>query len=299
MNNKQSAKKQATCCKPGCKQHALKGHRKGFCSGHVKLAQDRKRAAQDRKRRATPRSPATFQSRDAETFFAWRYGGEAWIFPDDDEGADNLWIAVQLRAARNELPDATLKFIKERAPWKANPDTLLTRVYDFPYKFKADTLANKLGITRAIRNDLDLTAIGATDFSKKDRKLRRKNLKNAARTANRRAEGMKPREQWLAESLSRTKPWDAEGIHRRTWERRRKLADAASVRTASILKGGSTPAARSKRHVPSMVEPSNVVPFPMPKHRDFLSRMFDMAAKRQRTLGNVSGFEDAGQQSAA
>jgi hypothetical protein len=41
----------------------------------------------------------------------------------------------------------------------------------------------------------------------------------------RRAKGVKPREQYLAESLARTKSWEAEGIIRRTWERRRRSAD--------------------------------------------------------------------------
>jgi hypothetical protein len=42
----------------------------------------------------------------------------------------------------------------------------------------------------------------------------------------RRWRGKKPRAQWLAENLlSRTKPWQAEGISRRTWERRRRAAD--------------------------------------------------------------------------
>ena len=44
---------------------------------------------------------------------------------------------------------------------------------------------------------------------------REKNRKEGERY--RRKNGAKPREQ----SLSRTKPWEAEGISRRTWERRR------------------------------------------------------------------------------
>ncbi|MEK8093369.1 hypothetical protein WOC76_12655 [Methylocystis sp. IM3] len=39
-----------------------------------------------------------------------------------------------------------------------------------------------------------------------------------------RAAGCNPRENYEAQSLSRTRPWEAEGISRRTWERRRKLS---------------------------------------------------------------------------
>jgi hypothetical protein len=39
--------------------------------------------------------------------------------------------------------------------------------------------------------------------------------------ASRRKAGVKPRDEYLAEALSATKPWEDEGICRRTWERRR------------------------------------------------------------------------------
>ena len=40
----------------------------------------------------------------------------------------------------------------------------------------------------------------------------------------RRKKRQTPRAEWLARSLSRTKPWEAEGISRSTWERRRNKA---------------------------------------------------------------------------
>lgn len=51
-------------------------------------------------------------------------------------------------------------------------------------------------------------------------------------TAWRRRNGVVPRSDYEANSLSKTKPWEAEGISRRTYERRRKAAsdDAGALR---------------------------------------------------------------------
>ncbi len=44
----------------------------------------------------------------------------------------------------------------------------------------------------------------------------------------RRKAGVKPRKVYLAGALSQSKPWEAEGISRRTWERRRAKSRVAS-----------------------------------------------------------------------
>jgi hypothetical protein len=67
-------------------------------------------------------------------------------------------------------------------------------------------------------------------------------MKHQAPTGKRRAIGnKKTRAEYLAGSLSRMKPWEAEGISRRTWERRRKVAAAtapvASPCTANLPLG--------------------------------------------------------------
>jgi hypothetical protein len=67
-----------------------------------------------------------------------------------------------------------------------------------------------------------ITTIGAIDCSKAEPVERRKGRKRNRVEAGRRAAGAVPREQYEANSLSRTRPWEALGISRRTWERRRK-----------------------------------------------------------------------------
>jgi hypothetical protein len=88
-----------------------------------------------------------------------------------------------------------------------------------PRKIKADTLAQMLRITNAEREDLALRTIGACDVSKAERTKRRKAKDRERKRARRMAVGAIPRDM----SLSRTRPWEREGISRRTWYRRRQM----------------------------------------------------------------------------
>ena len=63
--------------------------------------------------------------------------------------------------------------------------------------------------------------------SRQARKVRDKDQK----AAKRRAEGAKPH----AESAARTKPWEAEGISRRTYYRRRQKADGTGGTNSSTV----------------------------------------------------------------
>jgi hypothetical protein len=92
-----------------------------------------------------------------------------------------------------------------------------------------DELGASLRLTYAERLRLKITTIGSYDVDRKSRKelakarRRERNRRRAAK--KRRASGARPR----GESWSRTKPWEAEGISRRTWERRRKKAETAQA----------------------------------------------------------------------
>ena len=93
-----------------------------------------------------------------------------------------------------------------------------------PRRLHADRIAKMLRVTDAERTALKLTTIGACDVSKAERLRRRRERHRAAQQATRRARGVVPRDQYLADSFSRTKPWEALGISRRTWERRGRPA---------------------------------------------------------------------------
>jgi hypothetical protein len=111
-----------------------------------------------------------------------------------------------------EVPKAQIEEIARRAAAKG-------------YRFKADTLAHMLRVKDVERKELGITTIGAIDRPKKERidgRLKAKRKRDRERAMrNRRRRGARPRSEYLANCLSQKQPWIAEGISRRTWERRR------------------------------------------------------------------------------
>jgi hypothetical protein len=90
----------------------------------------------------------------------------------------------------------------------------------------ADECAAQLRLSYEERSRLHITTIGSFDVNKPERaKLRkqRKRIRDRDRQARKRAErSALPRAEYLARSFARTQPWKRYGIHRRTWERRRR-----------------------------------------------------------------------------
>jgi hypothetical protein len=88
--------------------------------------------------------------------------------------------------------------------------------------YTGDEIAEELGVTFEERQRLKLWSFGACDISAKERRNRvkaDKKRRDRERAAQRRRRaGAKPH----AQSLSREKPWVAEGISRKTWYKRRK-----------------------------------------------------------------------------
>jgi hypothetical protein len=99
-----------------------------------------------------------------------------------------------------------------------------------PRRLRADTIARLLKVTDAERTALRIRTIGACDVSKAERAERSKQRRRVAEKQRRLARGIIPRER----SLSRTKPWEAEGISRRTWERRRKAVSQIRAPYSSL-----------------------------------------------------------------
>jgi hypothetical protein len=92
-----------------------------------------------------------------------------------------------------------------------------------------DELARFLGVTYASRQQAKAWTLGAVDVSRAERTKRARARSRAKQQLKRRAAGAKPQSQ----SVSRAKPWEQEGISRRTWYRRRKKDRSCSeVQTA-------------------------------------------------------------------
>ena len=79
-------------------------------------------------------------------------------------------------------------------------------------------------LTVGLRNPTDAAHhhVGAYDADKRERKRRRKERNRQIQgNAKRREKGAKTRAEYEANSISKAKPWETEGISRRTWYSRR------------------------------------------------------------------------------
>jgi len=150
-----------------------------------------------------------------------RYG---LILPDDDAGIDDLRILLHVKAVCYE-PErrerALAAEIELWAPW-LDGKKLAAAIAAKPMRLKADTLGRMLNVDWETRERLKVWQIGAVDMPADIRATRRKRRDAERKWRQYRAEGRKTREQYVAEALSNSRPWEAEGISRRTWERRRR-----------------------------------------------------------------------------
>jgi hypothetical protein len=98
-----------------------------------------------------------------------------------------------------------------------------------PKHLTADNLARFLGVTYEQRQALGFTTIGSVNVGKRARKELRKRKDRLDQKSRRRERGARPQ----SESLSRTKPWEALSMSRRTWERHRNKQRDAGDATSS------------------------------------------------------------------
>ncbi len=177
------------------------------------------------RRRATPRTKPQFASlrlRDLTKLIRGRHGIE---LPNDDTGQLLVEIAAHHLAMLNGSPvDRINRWVDLWAPWYRIGDLaeLRVEVLRHPKRWKADQLAWVLSLTEQDRRVMGITTIGAIDMGKRERMARRRQRARARRMATHRANGVKPRDEYLA-SVAKPKPWIAAGVSRATWYRRKPL----------------------------------------------------------------------------
>lgn len=175
------------------------------------------------RRRASHTKPqfATLRLRDLAQLIRGRHGIE---LPNDNAGRLLVEIVAHHLAMLSGNPvDRIDRWVGLWAPWYRIGDLaeLRVEVLRFPKRWKADQLAWVLGLNEFDRRALGITTIGAVDMSKRERMARRRQRARARRMAKHRANGVKPRAQYLASVKSAT-PWVAAGISRATWYRRQR-----------------------------------------------------------------------------
>jgi hypothetical protein len=92
----------------------------------------------------------------------------------------------------------------------------------------AEELGRILHLTNAERERLKLWRIRPFDMTAEQLAKQAKERQRARRERARRKRGIKTKEAYLAELASIPKPWIAEGISQRTWQRRKKKCRDAS-----------------------------------------------------------------------
>jgi hypothetical protein len=167
-----------------------------------------------------------FRIAELGRIFRSRYRGAP--LPDDDGGWGDL---KELLLAHASSARCTLEHLqKVAADWaphfNGSTSKLIDEVLATPLRYrrrKAETVGKSLYLRFEERERLGIRTIRAFDKTQAEIEDIRHQRKMEAQRASRRAEGVRPREAYLAaHSISRTKPWEAEGISRRTWYRRHK-----------------------------------------------------------------------------
>ena len=152
------------------------------------------------------------------------------VIPATDDADHYVWIVAQHLRELNasNLHDQLIRWCSRWAPEMPadEVEAIAARALRKEYRFTADVLADKLGVTYEERKALGITTIGAKDRTVEERAEDRAQNKRPRDKANaerrRRQKGARPRGEYEAMSLTQTKPWEADGISRRTWERRRE-----------------------------------------------------------------------------
>jgi hypothetical protein len=181
--------------------------------------QERVDARKKRRRRFATPAIVTFRMAELFKVFCHRYGGAP--LPDDDAGRDDLKLAFQVLSTTGNAGHRMVDVARTWAQWMPADElaALVADVTAHPRRFKADTVAARLGIDAETRALLKLRTIGSIDKPAEQRVAERREQKRLSKEAKRRAVGSVPRPVYEQASKQRGQPWRVLGISRRTWYR--------------------------------------------------------------------------------
>lgn len=192
------------------------------------------------RRRKIKGSPKVhYRLRDLEVLYTDRFGERH--LPNDPDGYDALFVMANHLAFQNGPVRRIMSWVRQWAPWHSQEETerLIDQVLDRTVTWKADALADRLRVDYDTRMRLKIRTIGATDKKKRARTLLRKKRAAERHRIRRLAAGATPQSQ----SVERQKPWDKEGISRRSWYRRKARIGTACTNSSaspSLREGSDT-----------------------------------------------------------
>ncbi|OHV24739.1 hypothetical protein EOS93_22745 [Rhizobium sp. RMa-01] len=173
--------------------------------------------------------------REIEKLIRHRHGD---IVPEADDALIYVEVIASLALVEfgQDFVDVVLGWAARWLPWagKADVEEIIYERTKVRFSaLSADALGHALHVSYAERCALDIRTIGAFDVPKAKRarlqKEKRRKRDRSRKEEQRRAAGALPRADYLANSFSQARPWDALGISRRTWERRGKPMPGAEA----------------------------------------------------------------------
>jgi hypothetical protein len=230
LKSKQSSEADAVLAYPGPAVAArIEGGGKGGTEGRnmtgdVALANN----AAARDKRDHFRSAPTFSKAGKTANELRLIFRDGWGVLDDDQHGRGLF-AILLHTIAHTGGDVAAKMRsawREFAPWLSEADfeRLADEAIKVRRRWKADKLAQRIGLTYADRQRLGITMIGAVDVPKAERDRRREARKVEARRAKRRAAGVIPRDQYEANARALRAEAAALGITPDALRKRRQRA---------------------------------------------------------------------------
>lgn len=212
---------------PGGEQHGTSSamaNRQQITRPSPALIAARKREIAKRYARKDKRSiPLTFAAvrlSELNRLYQYRHGRE---LPATDDGLQAARLAVHHIGRLRDAARRIGSWLDYWTPWLdlASRERLIRDATEHPLRWRADKIAWKLRVTAGERQALNLRTIGAIDETRAERQAKARILKRERDQARRRAQGVKPRADYERNAIAKQAPWEAVGISRATWYRRR------------------------------------------------------------------------------
>jgi hypothetical protein len=176
------------------------------------------------RRKCAPASPAEVRECEINKVIDHMFGAS---LTDDDFGRDVLYELLNQMALRGastaEMTDLAVDLLPEIAD-DDSLDVMIKRIGKGRRR-GADQIAHALGVDYRTRTLLDLRTVGANDVSRKWRDAIQRQKEAADKRWAREQAGAKPQ----SRSAARNRPWEAMGICRATFYRRKKAAEKSAT----------------------------------------------------------------------
>jgi hypothetical protein len=165
--------------------------------------------------------------RDLRTIFQFRHGPQ---FPNNEQGKNDLELLLfPVSLHPTHAAENMKKIIETSADWmpKAEMTSLIDNLIQLPLwsrKLSPQEWKERVKLTNAQREYLKAWRIRPIDLTDDELAEWNKAKKRKRDTQRRRAAGAVPRSIYLAQSVSKSKPWIAEGMSRAKWYRLRETS---------------------------------------------------------------------------